>query len=156
MLLSKFYIHKNAKFMLTEWLTPHINTLSRGLFERKTFTFWLITRKFFFFFVFARPDIFEKCVHASYKGLFSVWIIMKMIKTAHTHHCLPRSDNKFPPDLWFPVMQSDTAGNKNYVGKGWGNINILVLLVFTFHLIPLLFPPGFKAKFSLFSEECEL
>ena len=30
-------------------------------------------------------------------------------------------------------MQSDTAGNKNYVGKGWGDINILVLLVFTFH-----------------------
>lgn len=29
-------------------------------------------------------------------------------------------------------MQSDTAGNKNYVGKGWGDINILVLLVFTF------------------------
>ena len=30
-------------------------------------------------------------------------------------------------------MQSDTAGNKNYVGKGWGDIDILVLLVFTFH-----------------------
>ena len=49
-----------------------------------------------------------------------------MIKPAHTHHWLylPRSDNKFPPDLTLPVMQSDTTGNKNYVGKGWGEQNL--------------------------------
>ena len=45
-----------------------------------------------------------------------------MIKPADTLY-LPRSDNKFPPDLTLPVTQSDTTGNKNYVGKGWGEIS---------------------------------
>lgn len=35
---------------LTEWLTPHITTLSRGSLARKSFTFWA-TKCFFFVFV---------------------------------------------------------------------------------------------------------
>ena len=45
--------------MPTEWLTPHINTLSNGSLERNTLTLWLITLKFFFFFVFAWLDILK-------------------------------------------------------------------------------------------------
>lgn len=31
------------------WLTPHMNTLSRGSLARNNFTFWCLTRKCFFF-----------------------------------------------------------------------------------------------------------
>lgn len=57
---------KFANLMLTEWLTPHINTPRSGSLERKTFTFWLITLNFFFFFVFAWLDIL-KGVCANYR-----------------------------------------------------------------------------------------
>lgn len=47
----------NQRVEPTVWLTPHMNTLSRGSFERKSFTFWLTALNFFLVFVLAAVAI---------------------------------------------------------------------------------------------------
>lgn len=43
------------RFRLTEWLTPHMSTLSRGSLARNSFTFWA-TKCFFLVFVLLAMD----------------------------------------------------------------------------------------------------